>query len=54
MEDGGETSINFGFMTNFFPIFNIFLMVYFKYHSFDEKKYKRNYGRSNYLVKIKK
>ena len=26
----------------------------FKYHSFDEKKYKRNYGRSNYLVKIKK
>ena len=28
--------------------------VYFKYHPFDEKKYKRNYGRSNYLVKIKK
>lgn len=28
--------------------------VYFKYHPFDDKSENRNYGRSNYLIRVKK
>ena len=28
--------------------------VYFKYHPFDDKSENRNYGRSNYLLRVKK